>query len=153
MADDPLSKFTSTFRPSQAPAAPPRPALPPSLVPHVPHGREPYEAFANEVRARNVEIRCWRTGLSYSIGYSHMSGIVCEFITGESLMFEGNGYGFKVKGRGLREILLALNLHTCGFIQDFHPDYFLRPEPIDPKAPFVESIEVRVLYPPPPQSP
>ena len=147
MSDDPLEKFTS--RAKAQPSAPAQPSLPPSLVPSPGDGRQPYEAFDNKVRTTSLEIRCYRSGLSYSIDYAHLAARVFEFLSGEKLSFGGGGYGFVIKGLNLSDILLAPNLHTCGFIQDFHPAYFLPPEPSDEELPFIESIEVVVLRPTP----
>ena len=148
MSDDPLTKFTARGKAAQQPG-PPQPTLPPSLVRPVANGREPYEAFDNKVRAMSIEIRCFRTGLSYSVDYAHLSARVFEFLSGEKLSFSGSGYGFVIKGRNLRDLSLAINLHTCGFIQDFHPDHFILPQPVDAKAAYVESIEAVVLRPTP----
>jgi hypothetical protein len=147
MSDDPLTKFTSRAKAQSA--GPPQPTLPPSLVPPPTNGREPYDAFDNKVRTTSVEIRCHRTGLSYSIDYGQMSTRVFEFLTGENLSFSGGGYGFVIKGRNLKDLLLAINLHTCGFLQDFSAQHFILPEPVDPRAPYIESIEVVVLRPTP----
>jgi len=147
MSDDPLSKFTSRVRPKPEAVSPPQPTLPPSLVHHEADGREPYEAFDNKIRAMNIEVRCFRTGLSYSIPYGHMGGILFEFVTGKRLKFTGGGFGVAIEGRNLRDILLALNLHTCGFIQEFSPAHHIVPQPVDPAAPFIERIDVEVLRP------
>jgi len=127
--------------------------LPPSLVHHHIDGGQAYEAFDNKVRAMNVEVRCHDTGLSYSIPYAHMSSVVFEFLTGKRLEFSGGGLRVNIKGRNLRDVLLALNLHCCSFIQDFHPAHHVLPQPIDPEAPFVESIEVEPLRPARPPEP
>lgn len=142
MSDDPLTKFTGRAKAAQQAGS-----LPPSLVPSPGDGREPYEAFDNKVRTTSVDIRCFRSGLSYSIDYAHLTARVFEFLSGEKLSFSGGGYGFVIKGRNLRDLVLALNLHTCGYIQDFHPEHFILPEPVDSKAAFVENIEVVVLRP------
>jgi len=151
MADDPLSQFTNRLRAKpEAPASKPaaaRSAQPPSLVVNhqVSDARQAYEAFDNKVRAMNIEIRCFRTGMSYSLPYAHLGGIIFNFRTGGELMFPACAYAITIKGRNLRDILMAINLHTCGFIQDFNPEYFILPEPVDHTAPFVESIIVEVL--------
>lgn len=152
MGDDPLTRFTSRLRPQTAAAAAPKPQPAPALVvDHHTGGRQAYEAFENQVRSMNVEVRCFRSGLSYSIPYAHLGAIVFNFRTGGELMFTGCGYAVTIKGRNLRDILLALNLHTCGFIQEFHPDAFVIPQPEDSTAAFVESIEVEVLHSPKPR--
>jgi hypothetical protein len=154
MADDPLAKFTSRVRPKPDGVAPPQPTLPPSLTHHEEaDGRHPYEAFENQVRAMNVEVRCYRSGLSHSIPYAHMSGILFEFLNGRRLQFNGGGFGVTIIGRNLRDMVLALNLHTCGFIQEYSPAHHILPQPDDPKAPFVERIDVVPLRQPPQADP
>lgn len=151
MADDPFSRFANKFLGKTPPAPTPAPTLPPSLTQHPDsEGREVYEAFDNQVRTPNIEIRCFRTGLSYSVPYAHMSGILFEFRTGAKLSFDASGWGFTIQGKNLREILRALNLHTCGFIQDYDPQVFALPEPHDPKAAIVARIDVVALRPAPP---
>lgn len=151
MADDPLSRFTSKFRkapPAVVPAAAPPPSL---VVNHGTGGREAYEAyepFENEVRTSSVELRCCRSGLSYFIPYAHLGVVVYNFRTGKDIFFTGGGYAVTIAGRNLRAIVMALRLHTCGTIQDFHPDIFAQPQPEDPLAPFVEAITVEVLHSP-----
>jgi hypothetical protein len=156
MSDDPLTRFTSKLR-QTPPGAADKPTLPPEVAARQsPQGRpayEAYEAFENEVRTTSVEIRCNHTGLSYFIQYGHMSALVYNFRSGAELLFTGGGFGVTIKGRNLRLIVMALRLHTCGSIQDFHPEMFLRPEPVDPSAPFVESITVEVLRGPGPKKP
>ena len=148
MSDDTVTKFLS-----QAKAPPqdgsPRPTLPASLVPFSTHDRQPYKAFDNKIRTPSVQIRCFRTGVSCSMDYAQMSNRIFEFLTGEILSFSGGGHGVAIKGRSLGDLLLAIDLQTCGFIQDFHPNYFLPLEPDDTNAPFIESIDIVVLRPTP----
>jgi hypothetical protein len=147
--DDLLSKFTGKFgsKPSAKPTATSTPPPDWNVEPGV-HGRQAYEAytpFENEVRTTNVEIRCYRSGLSYFIPYAHMGVVVFNFRTGAEIYFAGGGYAVTIKGRNLRTLMMALRLHTCGTIQDFRADAFVLPQPEDPEAPFVESISVEVL--------
>lgn len=150
MADDILSKFTGRLRQSPAPAPASHAVAPPALVVnHAAHGRQAYEAyepFINEVRATNVEIICHRVGLSYFVPYAHMGVIVFRFRAGDQIFFTGGGYAVEITGRNLRAIVLALRLHTCGTIQDFDPNIFILPQPVDATAPFVESVRVEVLH-------
>jgi hypothetical protein len=151
MSDDPLSAYRNRFRPKPESAPTPSPTLPPALTHHEADGREPYDAFDNKVRAMNVEIRCHRTEQSVSIPYAHMGGILFEFISGRRLSFTGGGFGITIEGRNLRDILLALNLHTCGFIQDFSDKHHILPQPVDPTAAFIERVTIDVLRAPAPQ--
>ena len=143
MEDDPLDKFTSKHRPRPES----EPTLPPSLVYHDVHGGKEYVPFSTKVRAMNVEVRCFSEGLSYSIAYAHMSSIVFEFQTGKRLEFSGGGLRVNIEGRNLGDILLALNLHVCSFIQDYSAAHHALAQPVDPAAPFIESIEVKPLRP------
>jgi len=150
MADDPLQTFRNMV-PSRTPAAAAKPVPAPALVVnHDADGRQPYEAyeaFDNQVRSTNVELRVHRTGLSHFIAYAHISGLTFNFATGGEISFIGDGNSVIIKGRSLRAIIIAINMHTCGMIQDFNHQKFVQPEPVDPAAPFVESIEVEVLRP------
>jgi hypothetical protein len=147
MSDDIISKFTG--RHGKPPAAGAKPAL---VVNHEVPGREAYEAyeaFANEVRATSVEIRCHRSGISYFMQYARMGVITFNFRKGDQIFFTCDGYAVMITGRNLRAIVMALRLHTCGSIQDFNPDAFVEAEPVDPTAPFVDTITVEILRPAP----
>lgn len=139
MADDPLSKFTGKVR-GTAPTASAKP----------PAGSQDaeddgYEAFDNKVRPTCLEIRCHRSGLSYSVPYAQMGAVVYHFRTRAELSFSVCGLGVTVEGRNLGDIALALRMHTCALIEDFNPQD-ARPEPRDPNAAFVKSISVQVLH-------
>src|SRR5882724_5296828 len=106
MSDDPLSRFTSKLWPKPPAAPASKPTLAPArVVNHHLDGREPYEPFENIVRAMHLEVRCFRSGISYSLPYSHMGGIIFNFRTGGELMFTACGYAVTIKGRNLRELL------------------------------------------------
>jgi hypothetical protein len=141
MADDPLSKFTGKLRGT----APTASAKPPSS--HDPatdeDGDETY--FNNKVRPICLQIRCHRSGLSYTVPYAQMGAIVYHFRSREELSFSVCGLGVTVEGRNLGEIELALRMHTCALIEDFNPQD-ARLEPRDPNAAFVKSISVQVLH-------
>ena len=151
MTEDLLSKFTGKVKAKVSGAPTPQQPTPPVDMGDRhggAHGRQPYEAyepFENEVRTTNVEIRCYSSGLSYFIPYAHMGVIVFNFRTGAEIFFTGGGYAVTIKGRNLRALMMALRLHTCGTIQDFSPEAFVLPQPVDHNAPFIESISVEVL--------
>jgi hypothetical protein len=142
MSDDPLSRFTGKKAPSASAKPPSASAQPPSSALHSDH--EDYEAFNNKVRPVCIEIRCHRTGLSYSIPYAHLGAIVFNFRTGKELLFTGCGLAVKVEGWSLGEIARALRLHTCAVIEDHSTDHAAAPRPADPNAAFIEKITVEV---------
>jgi hypothetical protein len=147
MADDPLTKFARKFG-AKSPTAS---SKPPSSAERVPDtdadDRDNYEAFDNKVRPVCLEIRCNRSGLSYSLPYGHMGAIIFDFRTGRNLMFTGCGLTVKIKGQALGEIARAIRLHTCALIQDC-PEGSM--SPVDPNASFVESVTVEVMRSPAP---
>jgi hypothetical protein len=147
MAEDALSKFKGLFGgPKPAPAPPATFSGPPD--PGTRHAYEAYEAFENEVRPSSVEIRCHSSGLSYFFDYGQIEVPIFNFRTEREIIFTGCGYAVTIRGRNLRPIMMALRLRVCGTIQEFSEAVCVLPQPIDPKAAFVESISVEVLHGP-----
>ncbi len=153
MADDPLIAFTKKLGKAAAssPAAPPKPTFLPSLsaVHESVGSRQLYEPFENKVRATSVQVRNHRTEIAHAVQYAHMSTIDFSFVRGDWLAFSADGYGYRIEGRNLGDVFMALDLRTCGVLQDYHPGFFVLPEPLDPKAPFISRIDVVVLRPVP----
>ena len=145
-SDDAMSRFRSLVG-MKKPPGPAKPTADFESAVRTPEPRpyEAYEAFENEVRTTNVEIRCNKSGLSYFVEYAQMSPIVFDFREAKGIFFSAGGYGFTIKGTSLRAIIMALRLRTCGTIEDFNPDLHVDPQPLDPNAPFVENITVKVL--------
>jgi hypothetical protein len=140
--DDPLSTFARKFG-SKAPTAS---AKPPAGSQDPATEEDADEAnFRNKVRPTCLEIRCHKSGLSYSVPYAQMGAIVYHFATRAELSFSVCGLGVTVEGRNLGGIALALRMHVCALIEDFNPKD-ARLEPRDPNAAFVKSISVRVLH-------
>jgi hypothetical protein len=146
MADDPLSRFTGKFGGKQPTAStrPPSAAARPTPDTDDAQG---YEAFDNKVRPVCLEIRCHRSGWSYSLPYAHMGAVVFNFRTGKELSFTGSGLGVTIEGWNLGHIALALRLHSCSLLADHDPQDGMRPLPGDPAA-FIERIRVEVLHGP-----
>jgi hypothetical protein len=144
MADDPLTKFAGKLGLKQPTASSKPPSSPDRLAEMEAVGREAYEAFDNKVRPVCLELRCNRTGLSYSLPYAHLGAIVFNFRTGGEMLFTGCGLAVTIKGRNLGEIARALRLHTCAIVEDYSPEHAIQPQPVDAKAPFIESITVDV---------
>jgi hypothetical protein len=152
MADDPVSAYRKKLqgeaaRPSPA-APPPMPTLPPSLV-HAADTRQVYVAFENKVRATSVHIRNYQTGILHAVQYIHMSTIDFNFIRADWLAFSADGCGYRIEGRNLGDVMMALDLRACASIQDYHPRFFLPSDTLDTAAPFISRIHVTVLRPAP----
>jgi hypothetical protein len=138
--DDPLSRFARQFG-TKSPTAS---AKPPAGSQDA-EENDAYESFNNKIRPTCLEIRCHRSGFSYSVPYAQMGAIIYNFRTRGTLSFSVCGLGVIVEGRNLGDIALALRMHTCALIEDFDPQD-ARPEPRDPSPAFIKSISVQVLH-------
>jgi hypothetical protein len=148
MADDPFTLFTRGRKPDpqQPPAA--APAAPPLPAPLPGTAREAYEAFSPRDKVLCLDVRCARAGIDVAIPY-HFLGAVISKHSQDGLFFTGAGLAVTIRGRNLRPIADAIRLRTCDYIQEFSPDAFEQPQPVDHGAPFIESIEVEPMQGPP----
>jgi hypothetical protein len=150
MADDPLTKFTSMVRP-RSPASPESQQPPPTppAVSKDQDGREAYEAFdaKDKAHAHGLDIRCTsRLGaLSYLVMYGHLSAVAYDRRTWTRIFMTANALAIEIRGRNLRLIVEAIRIRTCSFIQEYSQDEHILPLPVDPDAPFIESISVEVI--------
>jgi hypothetical protein len=140
----PDSQKAKTSPSAAAPQEPPPPWL------FAPEGNdrqayEPYIPFESALRATSVEVSCHRSRLSYFFDYALITVPILTH-AGDRLYFTAPGYAVTAKGRCLRPVMMALRLHACALIQDFSDKLFIRPEPIDPKATFIESLSVEILH-------
>jgi hypothetical protein len=148
MADDPFTLFTRGRKPDHQSPLASAPKAPPPRAPIPATAREAYEPFGTKDRAPCLEVRCARAGVDIAIPY-HLIGAVYTRRTHDTLFFSGAGLAVTLHGRNLRPIADALRLHCCDFIQEFTPDAFQQPQPVDAAAPFIETIEVEPMLGPP----
>lgn len=123
--DDPLARF----RRLRDEPLPTRPKPDTSRV---------YVAFDAQDKLISLDIR--RTsGASHAPGYGYLLDIIygARFYTRFVLVF--NFMTVTCKGKHLREVVQALKLRKCSYLQEFHPKLFDVPE--DGK-PIITSIEV-----------
>lgn len=136
MKEDLFKSFTSRIKPSKESAA--TPAL---VVDHTPD-RLPYEAFGAKDKIKTLDIRC-NNGLGHVMAYTYLVNVTYDLDNYSTIFLTISGLTVTIKGRALRPIVQALQLHTCDFIQAFDRAKFN--EPSDPTAPYVQSIEVEVI--------
>ena len=126
--DDPLKEFRRPgARRAEKPAEPPRK-----------DGRKSYQAFDAKDKLVCLEIRRV-LGTTHAPTYAYLLNIAFdhEFFTNFVL-----SYSFmqvKVRGKNLKDVIAALKMRKCEFIQDFHPGRYERPKPDEP---IIESITV-----------
>lgn len=110
-----------------------------------PTGNEPedYAAFGAKDKVERLKIRrAW--GSTRSPGYAYLLDMAYDgsFGTNFVLVYTFMMVMVMVRGKNLQPLIMALEISTADFIQEFDPERW--PKPKDPAAPFIESIEVVV---------
>jgi len=131
--DDPLAQYRkgpSTRR--EKPAAPERPA------PEGEGGRRPYLAFDSKDKVVCLDIRRV-LGTTHCPTYNYLLNIAYDYEFYRTFVLYFSFMQVKVSGKNLREVVNAIKLRKCEWIQDFHPRDF---EPPKEGEPLIESITV-----------
>ena len=125
---------------------------PPGVLvePPPPQGPDEYVAFDAKGKLERLSIRQakeeWRTpGYGYLLDIAHDGPYGTNFALYYSFMMI-----VLVEGRNLQPLIMALQMGTAEFIQEY--DYDRWPMPKDGTAPFIESIKVVVEQGGPPMS-
>src|SRR5277367_1719000 len=126
MQHDPLAQWRKT------------PRAPTSTLPPEP---EKYAAFATKDKVFRLRIRGADDSI-YAPGYNILLNLLYDkqgthFILTYSVMM------VLVRGKNLQKVVFAIENGMADFIQEF--DFKRWPEPTDATAPFIESIEVKVI--------
>lgn len=100
-------------------------------------GRERYEAFGTKDRLRALDILMKRVGCSPT--YNYLIDVSWTLETETSFILLFSHLAVTVRGRNLGEVVKALRLRKCEFIQEFNP---ARHDPPADDAPLIEAIEV-----------
>jgi hypothetical protein len=126
--DDPLAQFR---RPGDKRGEKPR-------APATPDGLKPYLAFEAKDKVLSLDIRSVLAP-SHSPTYAYLLNIVFdhEYFTGFRLYF--SFMVVSVRGKNLRDVVNAIKMRKCEYIQDFHPGEYQPPKPGEP---LIESIVV-----------
>lgn len=108
-----------------------------------PPGREPedYAAFGAKDKVERLRIRR-AMAPTRAPGYAYLLDIAYDGPFGTNIVLVYTFLMVMVRGRNLQPVIMALETNTADFIQEYDPDKW--PKPTDPKAPFIESIEVVV---------
>lgn len=121
---DPLAQFRK------------RPAGTPEAGTSEPEG---YVAFGAKDRVERLKIRR-ANDPTRSPGYVHLLDVVYDGSFGTNFVLVYTFVMVLVRGRNLQPIVMALELSTADFIQEFDSERWAMPK--DENAPFIESIEV-----------
>src|SRR6266853_6262648 len=126
--DDPLAQFR------KKPPGPGSEATPPQTP-------EGYVAFDAKDKVDRLKIRR-PNDPTRSPGYAYLLDVVYDGEYGTNFVLVYTFLMVMVRGRNLQNIIMALEMGTADFIQEFDPERWQKPT--DEKAPFIESIEVVV---------
>jgi len=102
---------------------------------------EGYVAFDGKDRVSRLRIRR-ANAPSRSPGYAYLLDIVYDGEYGTNFVLFYTYMMVLVKGKNLQHLIIALEMGTADFIQEFDPDRWQKPS--DEKAAFIESIVVAV---------
>ena len=106
-----------------------------------PKDADEYAAFDAKDRVDRLKIR--RTNdPTRSPGYAYLLDVVYDGSYGTNFVLVYTFLMVLVRGRNLQPVILALEMGTAEFIQEFDADRWQKPA--DGKLPFIESIEVVV---------
>jgi hypothetical protein len=129
MADDILAQFRRT------PAAP-------SVVANLPKDTDEYVAFGTKDKVNRLRIRS-AGELTNAPGYNVLVNVVYDGRQGTHFMLVYTVLMVLVRGRNLQKMVFAIENGMADYIQEF--DSARWQKPADAGAPFIESIEVKVM--------
>jgi hypothetical protein len=126
--NDPLAQFRKKPAGSGADATPPT---------------EPGEYLAFDAKDHVPRLRIRRANdPTRSPGYNYLLDVVYDGEFGTNFTLVYTFLMVLVRGRNLQPVVMALEMGTADFIQEFDPDRWQMPK--DEKAPFIESIDAVV---------
>jgi hypothetical protein len=106
-----------------------------------PQTPEGYVAFDAKDKVDRLKIRR-ANDPTRSPGYAYLLDVVYDGSYGTNFVLVYTFLMVLVKGRNLQNLIMALEMGTADFIQEFDPERWQKPT--DEKAAFIESIEVVV---------
>lgn len=136
MKTDPLAQWRKPAVSAQPPVVSAK-AVPPVLV----RQEGEYVAFVAKDRVERLRIRR-ANAPTRTPQYQWLLDITHDELFGESFVLVFTFIMVMVRGKNLKPVVDALEMGTASFIQEFDPDRWEKPT--DPKAPFIQSIEVQV---------
>jgi len=127
--NDPLAQYR---RSSTAPATG---GVPPT------EGAGEYLAYGTKDKVHRLRIRN-ASSLTHSPGYNLLVDVVYDGDYGTNVVLVYTVLMVRVEGKNLQKLVFAIENGMADFIQEFDAHRWAKPA--DAKAPFIESIEVKV---------
>jgi hypothetical protein len=129
MADDILAQFRKTPSAASVSATPPK-------------DTDEYVAFGTKDKVQRLRIRS-AGDLTNAPGYNVLLNVVYDGRQGTHFMLVYTVLMVLVRGRNLQKLVFAIENGMADYIQEF--DAARWQKPADANAPFIESIEVKVV--------
>jgi hypothetical protein len=105
--------------------------------------KDPHEYVAFDAKDKVDRLKIRRANdPTRSPGYAYLLDVVYDGSYGTNFVLVYTFLMVLVRGKNLQNVIMALEMGTVDFIQEFDPDRWQKPK--DEKAPFIESIEVVV---------
>lgn len=116
----------------------------PELVVNHEVEKPPYVAFETQDKLLGFVAHCPSTQMGHQFFYHHLHTITFNEPDYNFVFITTSTSVIRVYGHDLQPLALALGLHTCKSLTEFHKDFFATPKPDDGK-PFIEKIEVALI--------
>ena len=114
----------------------------PTLVVDHKH-KTPYRAFETQDKLLGFQVYCPSVQQEHTFFYHHLLTITLSKPAYDFFFVMTTTSVIKVRGHNLQPLVVALGLHTCKSMTEFHPEWFLAPT--DDTQPFIETIEVALI--------
>ncbi|MGH7240151.1 MAG: hypothetical protein ACREHG_08850, partial [Candidatus Saccharimonadales bacterium] len=103
----------------------------------------PYRAFETQDKLLGFQVHCPSVQQEHTFFYHHLLTITLSKPAYDFFFLMTSTSVIKVRGRNLQPLVVALGLHTCKSMTEFHAEWFLAPP--DDTQPFIETIEVALI--------
>lgn len=114
----------------------------PALVVDHQH-KPPYCAFETQDKLLGFQVYCPSVQQEHTFFYHHLHTITISKPASDYFFLLTSTSVVKVRGRNLHPLAVALGLHTCKSMTEFHAEWFL--PPTDDTQPYIEKIEVALM--------
>ncbi len=114
----------------------------PTLVADHKH-KTPYTAFETQDKLLGFHVHCPSVQQEHTFFYHHLLTITLSKPAYDFFFLMTTTSVVKVYGRNLQPLTVALGLHTCKSMTEFHAEWFLAPT--DDIQPYIEKIEVALI--------
>ena len=105
--------------------------------------KTPYSAFEAQDKLLGFMVHCPSVQQEHTFFYHHLLTLTMSKPAYDFFFLMTSTSVVKIYGRNLQPLAVALGLHTCKSMTEFHSEWFLAPT--DETQPFIERIEVALI--------